>query len=348
MRTPRGTLTQEGHVIVDDQAEANRLYNKGFAGNPQRGGALRLSLIEAARLVEEERLEVKARDGSDETLSFRDLLQQAVALEPGAEIPLLAYRDLRGRGYVSRHANKRSLDFLVWERGEAPPSAGPAWLVGAINERAPVEVATLQKWLVEAHEEQTELVLFVVDEEGDLTHYLVSEADPQGAAPAFPQSGRIEGVLLRDRVMVWDENQAQVLREARFMGRSVPGGLQLSLVEAAALIQAGILECPGFQPQATTVEPDLALRTRAYQDLAKRGLWVKTGYKFGAHFRVYDAHPEASHAPWLVDAVGPDWKGTWPQISRAVRLAHSVRKRFLLSVVEGERVQHIMIERLRP
>lgn len=348
MRTPRGTLTEEGHVNVDDQSEANRLYNKGFAGTPQRGGALRLSLIEAARLVEEERLDVKASDGSERSLSFRDLLEQAVASQPGAEIPLLAYRDLRGRGYVSRHANKRSLDFLVWERGESPPSAGPAWLAGAINERAPVEVSKLQKWLVEAREEQATLVLFVVDEEGDLTHYQVSEADPQGAAPAFPQSGRIEGVLLRDRVMVWDEPQAQLLRDVRFMGRSVPGGLQLSLVEAAALMENGVLACPGFWDQAETIEPDLMLRTRAYQELAKRGLWIKTGYKFGAHFRVYDAHPENSHAPWLVDAVGPDWNATWPQISRAVRLAHSVRKRFLLSVVEGERVQHIMIERLRP
>lgn len=348
MRTPRGILTDDDQVIVEEQSEANRLYNKGFAGTPQRGGALRLSLIEAARLVEEERLEVQASPTDDTNLTFRDLLERAVASQPGAEIPLLAYRDLRGRGYVARHANKRSLDFLVWERGQAPPSAGPAWLAGAINERAPVEVQRIQNWLTEAREEHATLVLFVVDEEGDLTHYMVTETDPQGSAPAFPQSGRIEGVLLRDRVMVWDEKQAQSLREIRFMGRSVPGGLQLSLVEAAALIQAGVLDCPGFQEQATAAEPDLALRTRAYQDLAARGLWVKTGYKFGAHFRAYDAHPETSHAPWLVDAVGPDWKATWPQISRAVRLAHSVRKRFLLSIVDGQRVQHIMIERLRP
>lgn len=348
MRSPRGHLTEEGTVLVPDQSDANRLYNKGFTGTPQAGGALRLSLMEAARLVEEERLTVTPDAKDQAPLSFRDLLERAVAEQEGAQIPFFAYRDLRARGYVTRHANKRTLDFLVYERGEAPPKNKPGWLAGAINERTPLAVKDLLDWLEEAREEDAELALLVVDEEGDLTHYKVSREIPDGDGPALPTGTKIQGTFLRDRVLVWDEQAAGRLRESRWFGQIVPGGIQLSLVEAQALAQADLLDCPGLKEQAPKVESDIDLRTACYQDLVRRGLWVKTGYKFGAHFRVYDEHPNSSHAPWLVDAVDPEGVTSWPTISRAVRLAHSVRKHYLLGIVDGSDVQYVMIQRFRP
>jgi tRNA-intron endonuclease, archaea type len=346
MRSPRGRITADGFVLVEDQAEANRLYNKGFAGNPQRGGALRLSLVEAARLVEEDRLVVEDEEGS--SLEFRELLDQAVAAQPGVEIAFFAYRDLRARGYVVRHANKRSLDFLVWRRGQSPPGDPPVHLGGAISERAPLRMMDLSAWSKEAEDEGTGLVLLVVDEEGDLTHYQIEEVEPSGNAPGFTEQPKVEGVFLRDRVMVWDERVAAELREGRYLGQIMPGGLQLSLVEAMALKRSGVLACPGLTEKAGQVEADLELRTRCYLDLAKRGLWVKTGFKFGTHFRVYDEHPSDSHAPWLVDAVTPSWSSSWPVLSRAVRLAHGVRKRYLLAVVDGDEVRYVKVERIRP
>ncbi|MBW3582969.1 MAG: tRNA-intron lyase [Euryarchaeota archaeon] len=351
----RGHLTDDHQVVVPDQSAANRLYNKGYAGVPQRGGALRLSLVEAARLVEEERLAAyRTEEGCSETreserLAFSDLMALGVASDPGFEIPLFAYRDLRARGYVTKHANRRRLDFLVYGRGDAPPSATPAWLAGAASERAPVGAADLFAWLDEAKDEGAELIVLVVDEEGDLTHYRVYEAAPHGEAPR-PDFAPVEGRFLEDRVVVWGESAARRLREPHFLGRGLPGGVQLSLVEAAALIEEGRLRVEGFEARAREVQPDLRLRTTAYRDLRARGLWIKTGFKFGTHFRAYAKHPDEAHAPWLVHCVPNDWTTTWPELSRAVRLAHSVRKTMLFAATDPDEgtVRLVAVERFRP
>ena len=45
-------------VVIKDQAEGSRLYNRGNYGYPMRGGGLELDLMEAAYLLESKRLEV--------------------------------------------------------------------------------------------------------------------------------------------------------------------------------------------------------------------------------------------------------------------------------------------------
>ncbi len=338
-------------MLVPDQAEANRLYNRGYAGIPQKGGALRLSLIEATYLVEEDRLRVLPDPGHQgDAFGFREIFETGMAADAGFEIPLFAYRDLRARGRVVKHANRRALDFLVYAEGEAPPKARPTWLAAARSERSAVTATDLLAWLREAREEEAHLLVLLVDEEGDLTHYEIEEIAPRGEAPALDATspGQVQGVFMEDRVIVWDAAQAEALHTPHFLGKPVPGGLQLSLVEAAALVDQGILECPGFRAKAERVQPDLDLRTRCYQDLRSRGLWVKTGFKFGTHFRLYDRHPDLGHAPWLVHAVSPDWESTWPEVSRGVRLAHSVRKRMVFSIVDDGHVTHVAAIRVRP
>src|SRR5581483_6209979 len=78
------------------------------------------------------------------------------------------------------------------------------------------------------------------------------------------------------------------------------------------------------------VEPALEARLRVYADLRQRGLIGKTGFKFGTHFRAYEARPEEEHAPYLVQAVAEGYRSPWEAIARAVRLGHSVRKRLYL------------------
>ncbi|MDH2905385.1 MAG: tRNA-intron lyase, partial [Methanomassiliicoccales archaeon] len=68
-----------------------------------------------------------------------------------------------------------------------------------------------------------------------------------------------------------------------------------------------------------------------YDDMKNRGFIVKTGFKYGSHFRAYDADPEKAHAKFLVHAVSPGYAATWPEISRAVRLSHGVRKEILFA-----------------
>src|SRR5437899_5754787 len=56
---------------------------------------------------------------------------------------------------------------------------------------------------------------------------------------------------------------------------------------------------------------------------------------------------ETHHAKYLVHVVPKGHRGAWPEISRAVRLAHGVKKQILFGEV-GDGVRYVKLERVRP
>jgi tRNA-intron endonuclease len=82
--------------------------------------------------------------------------------------------------------------------------------------------------------------------------------------------------------------------------------------------------------------------------MKSKKLIVKTGFKYGAHFRVYRGDPENYHADHLVHVIPPTFRCTFPELSRTIRLAHSVRKRMMFGVVEKGDVNYIEVMRVRP
>jgi tRNA-intron endonuclease len=49
-----------------------------------------------------------------------------------------------------------------------------------------------------------------------------------------------------------------------------------------------------------------------------------------------------------VHAIPEDYKAMWPEISRAVRLAHGVKKEILFGRVSESDVQYVKLRRVRP
>jgi tRNA-intron endonuclease len=300
-----------GHVLVRDAAEATRLYQKGFVGEPQAGNALRLSLVEAAWLCTQGRLDLPG--------GAAGLLAQGAARGGRTEVAFLAYSDLRGRGLVARHADgAEGTGFLVWPRGEGPPRPH-AYAVQAAAEGDAADAGSL---LAAA---RSNGVLAVVDEDGAVTHYKVEPDTPSGDRPPGPLP-KADGVLLADRVLVADPDAAAAYAQQEFLGTPSPAGLVLSLVEAVALQQRGVLKVPGLD--ARREPPSLA----AYTALRAAGVVVKSGFRFGTHLRGYAGDPEEGHALWLVHCLAPGETLHWSALSRAIRLAHGVRKRFLVAV----------------
>ena len=341
-------------VTVDDAAEASTLYNRGYFGTPRPGGGLELSLMEAVYLVEAGRLEV--REGA-RSVSLQDLFRSAGALEEQFEIRYLVYRDLRQRGYVVEPQDG-PVDFHVLPRGGAPRKTPSRYWVRAISERAVFDLAELLQRAEEAASVRKSLLLGIVDEESDLTYYSVREASPRGhrAPPRLPE--RVQVHFLGDRAVVLDEAPAARLHEAGFFGKIVGRRLQLSLLETAYLLEAGLIDVRNAETdrpvglarlmrEAKAVQPDFELRLRAYRDLTERGVISKTGFKYGAHFRAYEGDPDVHHAKYLVHVVPKGHRGAWPEISRAVRLAHGVKKQILFGEV-GVDVRYVKLERVRP
>jgi tRNA-intron endonuclease len=349
-----GELVKDS-VIIRDQTEASQVYNKGYYGYPLSGGGLELDLLEAVYLVESARLEV-LMDG--EPLSMDRMVARASSAHRDFEIKYIVYRDLRSRGFLVKTAGEE-FDFRVFPRGGTPNSTQTKNWVSAISERSIFKIVPFMTEMERSERSRKELLIAIVDEEGDITYYHADRSEPKGTAAREWNGPAVEGSLLEDRVMVFDEAGAQRLYDHGFYGKKLGKVLQLSLIEAAHLmererltvstiISGRAVPLERFKKRALKFQQDFDLRLKAYDDLRSRGLVVKTGFKYGSHFRVYEDDPEKSHARWLVHAVPEDYETIWPEISRAVRLAHGVKKEILFAWVRKDETQYMRLSRVRP
>lgn len=159
-----------------------------------------------------------------------------------------------------------------------------------------------------------------------------------------------EAHYYRKRLIIPDEAQANRVHQKGMIGKLLSGGrLQLAPIEALYLLDIGKirvfdkkigeeLEFEDLSNKLSKYDSDLMLKFLAYKDLKSRGLVVKTGLKYGAHFRVYERGegPNTGHSPYLIHVISEDTSLTTQELSRAVRLAHSVRKKMIFAVVDNE------------
>ncbi len=344
----------DGKVLVDDPARGSQLYSRGYFGNPLSGGGVELDLVEATYLMEMGKLDVLK---GGRRLRMEDLLRAGHTLNPNFEIRYLVYRDLRQRGYVVKPGIP-PLDFRVFPRGTGPDKGPTKYWVLAISERSVFDIQELESYIADVANVRKQLIVAVVDEESDITFYRVSKASPRGDLKEDGGDSPTEALFMKDRAIVLDPEKAIGLYELGFYGRMLGDKLQLSLLETVYLAKRGLLVVRRAQTgrriglatllkDAKAVQPDLEMRLKVYEDLKERGVIVKTGFKYGSHFRGYEGDPEEHHAKYLIHALPEGFRGMWPEISRAVRLAHGVRKEILLGRL-GPRVEYIRLQRIRP
>ncbi len=343
-------------VVIEDHTEASRVHNRGWFGTPQPGGALVLELVEALFLLESERLEV-SRDG--EMADPESLTRYAVARQPGFETRYAVYADMRRRGLTLKPFAPSPPDFALYDRGAVPSRSPSKSYVLALSESAPFDLDAAKDFLERASSLGKGTIFALVDEEGDLTYYEACLHKPRGELVDGAQGAGGRAMVLNERVLVFDEELAKALR-ARHYGRPSGGALQLSLIEAASLAEEGSLELygalsgrrvsrGGLLRRAGSRRRDLELRLRVYRSLRRLGMVVRTGFKYGAHFRVYDEAPDGAHARYLLHALPAGFVGSWADVSRAVRLAHGVRKEMLIARVgPGEELDYLKLCRAKP
>lgn len=348
-------LLRGSDIFIEDPAEASQTYNKGYYGVPQTGGVLKLDIMEAVYLVESERLEVRSED---KVLSAGDLIKAAHKLSEGFEVRYLVYRELRQRGYIVKFGQP-PLDFRVFPRGGSPNKTPSKWWLAAISERSTFDLGKLLDNLDRTVDVRKKLLLAVVDEESDVTYYEVRRVSPKGKLGAVDLSRQVPATLLGDRVLVTDEEDAQALYGGHYFGKMMGKMLQLSLLEAAFLVELRGLKLADaktgrpvslsvLKRRARGIQPDFDLRLDAFKDMKAKGLIVKTGFKYGSHFRAYEGDPDRQHARYLVHAVPEEYRAMWPEVSRAVRLAHGVKKEILLGRVSEKEVEYVSLSRYRP
>jgi tRNA-intron endonuclease len=141
--------------------------------------------------------------------------------------------------------------------------------------------------------------------------------------------------------------------EPGYYGKNLGNRLELALVEASLLLKRGRIRVFQGEKQlnfqelfdhAAKLDKRFTHKYRVYEDLRERGLLVRTGFKFGCDFRVYDRGvqlkkgPKSAkeHTKWIVFSVPEDFTMSFQELSRSVRLAHNIRARMLWAVVDNE------------
>jgi tRNA-intron endonuclease len=74
-----------------------------------------------------------------------------------------------------------------------------------------------------------------------------------------------------------------------------------------------------------------------YEKLKEMGYVITPGIKFGCDFAVYEHGPGIDHAPYLVEVVKPAYRLTAPRVVLSGRLANTVRKQFVLAIVDRKK-----------
>lgn len=183
----------------------------------------------------------------------------------------------------------------------------------------------------------------------------------------------LEGELIENRVIVWSPEAVSLYDESGY-GKPQPeeksDRLELDLIEAAYLLEKGKIKVfvkkagkkrkikfEKFMKTGTEKVNQFYPQFIVFRDLRDRGYLVKTGFKFGAHFRLYERGvklkrgPKAphEHTKAIVHAVSEESAFSLPEMSRAIRLAHNIRATMWWAVVDKEGdVTYYQMTRITP
>jgi len=163
----------------------------------------------------------------------------------------------------------------------------------------------------------------------------------------------IQAEIVNKQVLIWNEEDIEAVYTDKYYGKKNDGKLELSLVEAAHLHYRDIIQITEegekldheqIFSRFSDLDEDFKKKYTVYDDLRERGFIVKSGFKFGTHFRVYPrgANPYAdeegnrAHTKWVVQAVDENQEQGFEEMSRTIRLAHNIRAKMLYAVVDSE------------
>jgi len=182
------------------------------------------------------------------------------------------------------------------------------------------------------------------------------------------ESQAVVEALPDSRLIVWSPEEGMRLYSLGFYGKPLgiakpkeefDAPLVLDPIEGVYLLEKGLIRVYSGEEKrdvslvelesiARQTLHDFEHKYRVYRDLRERGFAVTPGIKYGCDFAVYEHGPGLDHAPFIVQVRVSGNRISAPQIVEAGRLATTVRKMFIIAVVEEEKVQYLGFKWWRP
>jgi len=173
-------------------------------------------------------------------------------------------------------------------------------------------------------------------------------------------AGRPEAELLDDnRLIVWDPVKARILYNSDFYGKPLGAPrpkedfdepLLLDPVEALYLLENKKIKIrkhgknfstKKFMDEIGSNFQNFSEKYLVYVNLRKQGYVVTPGIKYGCDFAVYKDGPGLDHAPYIVQIMKMNEEITAAEIVKAGRLATTVRKSFMIAVIDDKDISYL-------
>jgi tRNA-intron endonuclease len=139
--------------------------------------------------------------------------------------------------------------------------------------------------------------------------------------------------------------------------KNIQAPLELSIIEALYLLKNGLIDVYAGNRKLSIedlykVGIDRVEKFRelyiVYEDLRRRGFVVRRGLKFGCDYLVYRFGPGIDHAPFGVEVMSIDEEYDPISIVRMGRLLHSVRKKLIIAIVNGNNIKYTLYSWWKP
>ncbi|MBR9701928.1 tRNA-intron lyase [Candidatus Pacearchaeota archaeon] len=167
MKTFQAHLTKE--IVSSNDAAAHALYQKSRFGE-KVGDKIQYSLSEALFLVEKKKMEIWV---GNKKIPQKDLLNKLGRIDKKIQIKYPVFKDLRTKGYIVKTALKFGAEFRVYDKGAKPEKKHAKWIVFTDHESKKITWHEFSAKNRIAHSTKKNLLLAIVDEEGDITYYEV-------------------------------------------------------------------------------------------------------------------------------------------------------------------------------
>lgn len=173
-------------------------------------------------------------------------------------------------------------------------------------------------------------------------------------------SGKPTAELLDDnRLVIWSFEEARAIFNNSFYGKplGIPrptedfdAPLLLDPVEALYLLEKKEIKIISKGKNVSKKKlQDIQSETftgfndkyMVYKELREKGYVVTPGIKYGCDFAVYENGPGRDHAPYVVQIMSGDAHLSAAEIVKAGRLASTVRKAFIIALVNKEEVRFV-------
>ncbi|NHV45867.1 MAG: tRNA-intron lyase [Candidatus Verstraetearchaeota archaeon] len=164
-----------GNKIIVTGSGAEKLHEQGYYGEWE-DNKLVLFDVEALYLLDNNKIILV--DESNKVLTFQELVNLLLKNDPNIWLRYLLYSDLRRRGYVVKEGYGKGLEFRVYRRGAMIGKEPAKYLVYGLIEGKTISISELKNISNKAKLSNKDLIIAVIDRQGEITYYEAMEIIP--------------------------------------------------------------------------------------------------------------------------------------------------------------------------